>query len=167
MIRVSTDLCKALAFLQDMRRTGASGSGGLSSMMEAEAAASVDSMMDDVDDDDLLVGQQVIGTALYSLGTSGPTHVFHSAHPFGPHMTEPPLHPPRAVSDRKRVFPPMLCINEKCLISSQTGLADAVLSAYALRTVVTPSNVYVDPQSTKVGIGDMQSPTSWGLSLSS
>jgi hypothetical protein len=88
VIRVSTDLCKALAFLQDMRRTV--GSGGVSSMMEAEAAASVDSLMDDVDDDDLLAGQQ-----------------------------------------------------------QQAGLADAVLSAYALRTVVTPSNVYVDPQSTK------------------
>ncbi len=30
--------------------------------------------------------------------------------------------------------------------------ADAVLSAYALRTVVTPSNVLVDAWSTKVGV---------------
>ena len=91
VIRVSTDLCKALAFLQDMRRTGTSGSGGLSSMMEAEAAASVDSMMDDVDDDDLLVGQQVRGTALFSLDFP-PAHVFHLAHPFHLHMC--PSSPP-------------------------------------------------------------------------
>ena len=87
VIRVSTDICKALAFLQDMRRTGAS--------------PMLDSLADDVDadlDDDLLAGGG---------GAAG---------------------------------------------SSSSGLADAVLSAYALRTVVTPSNVYVDPQSTKVSV---------------
>ena len=80
---MATDLCKALAFLQDMRRTGAG------SMMDAAEAD--DMQLDDVDDDDR------------QAGTGG-------------------------------------------------GLADAVLSAYALRTVVTPSNVYVDPQSTKVSV---------------
>jgi hypothetical protein len=41
--------------------------------------------------------------------------------------------------------------NDDLLAAGNRGSsAEAVLSAYALRTVVTPSNVFVDPQSTKV-----------------
>eukprot|EP00798_Chlamydomonas_sp_ICE-L_P005097 gene5097-34897_t len=86
VVRIATDIGKALAFLQDLKRASA--------LCDCSAPA---------DQDSELVGEGDAGAAVNGSYDGGP--------------------------------PP-----------------DAVLSAYALRTIVTPSNVHMDAQSTKVSV---------------